>query len=481
MFDACRPAISGASGGVATRPRSSEASGEPIAVVGIGCRLPGEVSGPESFWEGLLAGFSGTGEIPPERWDVDAYYDADPDAPGKMATRHAALIEGVDKFDAALFGISPREAALMDPQQRLLLEVAWEALEHAGIAPDALAGSSTGVYVGVSTNEYLQAALKLADPTLIGPHAGTGNALRHRRAKTALVPPRPGRGLEHGAIDTACSSSLVAVHLACQSLRSGESDLALAGGVNLLLVPETMISFSRARMLSPEGLCKTFDAAADGYVRGEGCGVIVLRRLSDALADGDDVLAVIRGSAVNQDGRSNGLTAPNGPSQEEVIAKALGVAGIAASDVGYVEAHGTGTPLGDPIELRALARALSTPGRPPRHPLVVGSVKTNIGHLEPAAAGIAGRDQGDPHRRAGRHPGRTCNFTTPNPHVDFAALPAFPSPDERDPLPRSPGGRRELVRLRRHQRPRRRAAPPVRSAEREARPRPPRSLLPRSW
>ncbi len=403
------------------------ARNEAIAVVGIGCRLPGGVHGPETYWGALLAGFSGVAVVPPDRWDVDAYYDADPDAPGKMVTRSAGLIEGVDQFDAALFGIPPREVAAMDPQHRIVLEVAWEALEHAGIAPDSLRSVRGGVFVGVTSSDYAHLAVAARSPGAIDAYAASGNAANFVSGRLSYLLGLVGPSM---AIDTACSSSLVAVHLACQSLRSGESDLALAGGVNLLLSPETSVALSKARMLSPEGLCKTFDAAADGYVRGEGCGVIVLRRLSDALADGDDVLAVIRGSAVNQDGRSSGLTVPHGPSQEEVIAKALGVAGIAASEVGYVEAHGTGTPLGDPIELRALARALSTPGR--EHPLVVGSVKTNIGHLE-SAAGIAGlikailtvgRGVIPPHR----------NFTTPNPHVDFAAL-GLSVPCEVTPFP----------------------------------------------
>ena len=390
---------------------------EPVAVVGVGCRFPGGADGVERFWAGLSEGRSAIGEVPPDRWDMDAFFDPDPDAPGKIATRHAGLLEGVDRFDAPLFGISPREAVLMDPQQRWLLEVVWEALEWSGIAPDSLSGSATGVFVGISTNEYLQRALKMGDPSVVGPHAGTGNALSIAANRLSYVLGLRGPSM---AVDTACSSSLVAVHLACQSLRSGESDLALAGGVNLLLAPETMINFSRARMLSPDGRCKTFDAAADGYVRGEGCGMVVLRRLSDALGAGDEVLAVIRGSAVNQDGRSNGLTAPNGPSQEAVVRRALEVAGVDPADVGYVEAHGTGTPLGDPIELRALGRVLG-PGRRPDCPLVVGSVKTNIGHLE-AAAGIAGLIKAVLAVHHGRIPAH-LNFTDPNPHVPWDELP----------------------------------------------------------
>ena len=375
---------------------------------------------------------------------MDAFYDPDPECPGEDGDPARQRFDGVDGFDPLFFGISPREAELMDPQQRLLLEVAWEALEWAGIAPDSLAGSSTGVFVGISTTEY--AAGVQSGTAIIDAYVGTGNALSIAANRLSYVLGLRGPSM---AVDTACSSSLVAVHLACQSLRSGESDLALAGGVNLLLVPETMVNFSRARMLSPDGRCKTFDAAADGYVRGEGCGVVVLRRLSDARAAGDQVLAVVRGSAVNQDGRSNGLTAPNGPAQEAVVRRALEVAGVDPVDVGYVEAHGTGTPLGDPIELRALGRVLG-PAGPPERPLVVGSVKTNIGHLE-AAAGIAGLIKAVLAVHHGQIPAH-LNFTEPNPHIPWDELPVvIPTAHRLGP---APGGRRELVRLRRHQRPR---------------------------
>ncbi|HET7749013.1 MAG TPA: type I polyketide synthase, partial [Terriglobales bacterium] len=305
-----------------------------------------------------------------------------PDAPGKMYTRSGGFLEGVDLFDAEFFGIAPREAIGMDPQHRLLLEVAWEALECAGQAPSKLAGSQTGVFVGISTNDY--AALR-SDPVDIDPYTGTGNAFSVATGRISYL-----LGL-HGpnvALDTACSSSLVAVHLACRSLRNRECSLALAGGVNLILSPDTTIYFCRMHAMAPDGRCKTFDAAADGYVRGEGCGVVVLKRLSDAQHDRDRILAVIRGSAINHDGRSNGLTAPNGSAQEAVIRCALQNAGVLAHQVGYVEAHGTGTPLGDTIELQALAATMNE-GRAAQQSLVVGSVKTNFGHLE-AAAGIAG-------------------------------------------------------------------------------------------
>jgi acyl transferase domain-containing protein/acyl carrier protein len=366
----------------APRAAGSPAPADGIAVVGIGCRFPG-ADGPAAFWDSLRSGRDAIGEVPADRWDVDAFYDRDPAAPGRTTTRFGGFIPDVDRFDAGFFSVSPREAARMDPQQRILLEVAWEALEHAGLAPDALRGSATGVFVGISTSDY--ALLQLASPGHVDAYTGTGNA--HSIAANRLSYALDLRGPSL-AIDTACSSSLVALHLASQSLRSGECRVALAAGVNLLLAPHLTIAFSKAGMMAPDGRCKTFDAAADGYVRGEGCGVVVLKRLSDAIADRDHVLAVIRGSATNQDGLSNGLTAPNGQAQQAVIREALARAGVRPDEIGYVEAHGTGTPLGDPIEFDALREVLM-PGRSPALPCAIGSVKTNIGHLE-AAAGIAG-------------------------------------------------------------------------------------------
>jgi acyl transferase domain-containing protein/acyl carrier protein len=355
---------------------------EPVAIVGLSCRLPGADS-PEAFWELLRNGVDAISEVPAERWDVDGFYDADPATQGKMNTRWGGFLEGVDQFDPTFFGISPREATRMDPQQRLLLEVAWEALERAGQAPGKLAGSLTGVFIGISTTDY--SWLQYSDPNRIDAYAGTGNA--HSIAANRLSYLLDLRG-PSVALDTACSSSLVAIHLACQSLQTGESNLALAGGVNLLLSPELTVTFSLARMMASDGRCKTFDARADGYVRGEGCGVVVLKRLSDALRDGDNILAVVRGSAVNHDGRSNGLTAPNGLSQQAVIRQALQNAGVAPAQLNYIEAHGTGTSLGDPIEIHSL-RAVVEEDRSPDQSYLVGSVKTNIGHLE-SAAGVAG-------------------------------------------------------------------------------------------
>ncbi len=358
---------------------------EPIAIIGIGCRFPGSANTPQTYWQLLRAGRDAVSEVPPDRWKLSEYYDPDPDAPGKMYTRSGGFIDHIDKFDPRFFGISPREAASMDPQQRLLLEVCWEALEHANIIPGKLTGSLTGVFLGISTSDYSQTQALHMDATDIDAYAGTGNAFSVASGRLSYTLGLQGPNL---AIDTACSSSLVAVHLACQSLRAGESNLALAGGVNAILSPGATINFCKARMLAADGRCKTFDEAADGYVRGEGCGFVVLKRLSDALAHGDNIIALIRGSAVNQDGKSNGLTAPNGPAQEAVIQQALARAKVSPAEVSYVEAHGTGTALGDPIEVRALGNVYRE-GRERNQPLVIGSVKTNFGHLE-AAAGISG-------------------------------------------------------------------------------------------
>src|ERR1700730_10447666 len=323
---------------------------EPIAVVGIGCRFPGNVTGPESFWELLVNGDDAITEVPADRWDVDAFYDPDPSAPGRMTTRWGGFIGDAAEFDAEFFGIAPREAEAMDPQQRVLLEVGWEALEHAGVRPDSLGGTRTGVMVGLSTWDY--AIVNIEGRAEIDAYLSTG--IPHSTAVGRLSYLLGLRG-PAVAVDTACSSSLVAVHLACQSLRLGETDLALAGRTQMNLSPFTSIALSKWSALSPEGRCKTFDAHADGFVRGEGCGVVVLKRLSDAVRDGDRVLAVVRGSAVNQDGRSNGLTAPNALAQRDVITDALRAGDVPAASVNYVEAHGTGTILGDPIEFEALA------------------------------------------------------------------------------------------------------------------------------
>jgi acyl transferase domain-containing protein/acyl-CoA synthetase (AMP-forming)/AMP-acid ligase II/acyl carrier protein/predicted alpha/beta-fold hydrolase len=370
----------------------------PIAIVGMGCRFPG-ANNPEAFWQLLCAGKDAITTVK-ERWEGEEW---------------GGFLEQIDRFDPQFFGISPREAREMDPQQRLLLEVSWEALENAGIAADTLAGSATGVFIGMSSSDYSQ--IRLRHQLEPDAYAGTGNAHSIAANRLSYFFDFLGPSL---TVDTACSSSLVAVHLAVQSLQNGECDRAIAGGVNLILAPELTQTFARAGMMAADGRCKTFDASADGYVRGEGCGAIVLKRLSDAIADGDKILALIRGSAINQDGRSNGLTAPNGLAQRAVLRQALHNAGATPAAIGYVETHGTGTSLGDPIEVNSL-KTVFLEGRSPNEPLWLGSVKTNIGHLE-AAAGIAGlmkmvlclqHEAIPPH----------LHLNTLNPHIDLQDTP----------------------------------------------------------
>jgi acyl carrier protein len=356
---------------------------EAIAVIGMGCRFPGGANSPETLWQLLCDGLDATREVPPERWDIDSLYHPDPDIPGKMYVRSAGFLSDIDQFEPQFFGISPREAASTDPQQRLLLEVCWEALERAGEAPDKLAGSQTGVFIGVTANDYARLQSQALDQ--IDSYYITGNTLNAAAGRLSYTLGFQGPSM---SIDTACSSSLVAIHQACQSLRNGECNQALAGGVNLILSPEVTVALCRTRMLSPEGRCKTFDADADGFARGEGCGILVLKRLSDAQIDKNNILAVIRGSAINQDGASSGFTVPNCSAQQTVIRQALKNAKVDFSEVSYIEAHGTGTSLGDPIEVRAIAGVLGKK-RSPADPLKIGTVKTNIGHLE-SAAGVAG-------------------------------------------------------------------------------------------
>jgi myxalamid-type polyketide synthase MxaB len=382
---------------------------EPIAIIGMSCRFPGANS-PEAYWELLRDGVDAITEVPKERWDMDAYYDPDPEAPGKIYTKLGGFIEKVDQFDPQFFGISYREAASMDPQQRLLLEVGWEALERAGQLP----GGKTGVFVGITGSDYAE-LIKLSQGTQLDAYFATGNIFNAAAGRLSYIMGLTGPSM---AIDTACSSSLVAIHLACQSLRNKECDQALAGGVNLILSPKSTIALARARVLSPDGRCKTFDASANGMTRGEGCGIVVLKRLSDALANHDNILALVRGSAVNQDGRSSGLTVPNGVSQEALLHQALANAKVKPAEVDYVEAHGTATTLGDPIEVRALGAVL---GEGRNQPLMIGAVKTNIGHLE-SAAGIAGliklvlalqHEEIPPH----------LHFSQPSPYIDWHDLP----------------------------------------------------------
>lgn len=384
---------------------------EPIAIVGMACRFPG-AENLEQFWHLIAEGIDATGEIPADRWDANAFYDPDPDAPGKMYTRWGGFVDGVDQFDPLFFGIAPREASRMDPQQRLLLEVAWEALENAGIAPDRLAGSPTGVFVGIGGTDYSKIPTHFENHfEYIDAHVGTGNALSIAANRISYVLDLRGPSF---IVDTACSSALLAVHLAIQSLRYRECHLALAGGVNLILSPEVMIAFSKARMLSPTGKCRPFDASADGYVRGEGCGIIVLKRLSDALRDGDQIWAILRGSATNQDGRTSGITAPNARSQQEVIRAALANAGVSPREVTYIEAHGTGTPLGDPIEIQGL-QPIFRKSADSDSPCYLTSVKANIGHTE-TASGIAGIIKVALMMRHGFIPGQ-LHLTRLNPNI----------------------------------------------------------------
>ncbi len=392
---------------------------DPIAIVGTGLRLPGGVTDRASFWSLLQDGVDAISEVPASRWPVEDLYDPDPDTPGRMATRWGGWLEGVDEFDAPFFGISRREAEHLDPQQRLLLEVAWEALEDANIAPDGLFDTDAGMFLGIANSDYMR--LLTDDPAAIDPYTITGNALSTAAGRVSYVLGAQGPAL---SIDTACSSSLVAIHLAVRSLRDRECSIALAGGVNLILAPEPTIGMSRARTMASDGRCKTFDASADGFVRSEGCALVALKRLDDAVADGDRVLSIIRGSAVNQDGRSGGLTAPNGPSQESVIRAALADAEVEPTAVGYVEAHGTGTSLGDPIEIGAIGKVLCA-GRSPEDPLTVGSVKTNIGHTE-AVAGVAGLIKTVLMLEHGQVPPH-LHLNEVNPHIASRALPiAFP-------------------------------------------------------
>ncbi|MEU1284231.1 type I polyketide synthase [Kitasatospora sp. NPDC005856] len=369
------------------RVRAAEgALQEPIAVIGIGCRLPGGVDGPDSYWQLLDEGRDAVVPVPADRWRQADFESEDPSVPGTIRANTAGFLThwDPDQFDAAFFGINPREAAAMDPQQRLLLEVAWEALEHAGIPAHRLRGSRTGVFTGITLNEYAVRQMRHLGTEDVDAYTVTSCLPNYASGRISYLLDLVGPSV---AVDSACSSSLVTTHLACQSLRTGESDLALAAGTNLMLLPETSITMTRWGALAPDGRCKAFDASADGLGRGEGCGVVVLKRLSDAERDGDRVLAVIRGTAVNQDGASSNFTSPNGLSQEAVIRAALSGSGLGPDDIDYIEAHGTGTSLGDPIELEALASVFGD--RTEGHPLIVGSAKTNLGHVE-AAAGVAG-------------------------------------------------------------------------------------------
>jgi acyl transferase domain-containing protein len=401
---------------------------EPIAIVGMACRLPGAAAAPEAFWNLLASRGDAITPVPANRWTNADYFSADPGSPGTLNVTGGGFIDLPQDFDPEFFGMAPREALSLDPQQRLLLEVSWEALENAGIAADRLNGTEIGVFAAICWNDYGQRLLG-RDAREIDAYMASGIANSMAAGRLSYVLGLHGPSI---TVDTACSSSLVAVHLACQSLRNGECGAAMVGGASQLLHPELYVNFTKARMLSPDNRCKTFDAGANGFVRSEGCVVIVLKRLSDALANADEVLAVIRGSAINHDGHTSGLTVPNGPAQQDVIRKALRAANLTPADIDYIETHGTGTALGDPIEVGALGAVFGAASR--TAPLVLGAVKSSIGHLE-AAAGLAGLLKVV---LALRHEAIPANlhFRNPNPHIDWPRLP-FAVPVREQPWKRS--------------------------------------------
>ncbi|MBD2776533.1 type I polyketide synthase [Iningainema tapete] len=384
---------------------------DPIVIVGMACRFPGGANNLESFWQLLEQGKDAVGEIPSDRWDIHAWYHPDPDTPGKIYCPYGAFLEQIDHFDAEFFGILPREAVAIDPQQRLLLETTWEALESAGQNPQQLRNSQTGVFIGAMTQDYAQLSYA---PEAINAYTGSGTSISVAAGRLSYVLGLQGPSM---TVDTACSSSLVAVHLACNALRNGECDIALAGGVNVILTPVISLIESRAHMLAPDGRCKTFAASANGMVRGEGCGMIVLKRLSQALENGDRILARVYGTAVNHDGPSSGLTVPNGDAQEKLLHQALNAAKLKPEQIDFIEAHGTGTAIGDPIELESMAAVFGN--RPQNRPLIIGSVKTNLGHLE-GAAGIAGLIKtvlALQHHKIPPH----LHFEQPNPRFDWSS------------------------------------------------------------
>ncbi|QDV67061.1 Phthiocerol synthesis polyketide synthase type I PpsC [Rosistilla carotiformis] len=388
--------------------------GEPLAIVGIGCRLPGGAVDAESFWNLLAERRSGIVEVPETRWDRDHYYHPKNDVANRMVTRWGGFVDGIEDFDPFFWGVSPREASRMDPQQRWLLETAWEAIEDSGIAPGKLKGTQTSVFVGVASHDF--ASIQMSEDVSADVHTNSGCTLSIASNRVSYLLDLKGPSV---SVDTACSSALVAVSLACESIWSGKATGALAGGVNSILTPHATMGFSRASMLSPDGQCFAFDARANGYVRGEGAGMVYIKPLRQAIADGDSVYAVIRGAVVNQDGHTSSMTVPGVDGQSAMLRQAYQEAGLAPSRVAYMEAHGTGTSVGDPIELAALGSVLSQ-GRPVDQPCLLGSVKTNIGHLE-AGSGIAGlikaalvlhKDQVPPNQ----------NFQTPNPNIPFDKL-----------------------------------------------------------
>src|SRR6267154_617704 len=407
---------------------------ERIAIIGVGCRFPGGVSSKDSLWKLLVEGREGIIEVPPDRWNVERYYDAEPGVAGKSIALRGGFIDAIDQFDPQFFGISPREAPYVDPQHRLLLETAWEAIEDAGLVLDFERGTDLGVFVGISHNDYQGLQSTSFDHFSIGPHTPTGSA--HSIAANRISYCLNLRG-PSVAMDTACSSALTAVHAACEHIWAGRGDVALAGGVTVMISPGGFIGFSQAAMLSPEGRCAAFDASASGFVRGEGAGMLLLKRLSRAIADGDPIHGVIIGTALNQDGHTNGISLPSAEAQARLVIEACADAGVAPSQIGFVEAHGTGTAVGDPIEAHALAAALCE-GRSPEAPLLIGSVKTNLGHLE-TAAGVAGLVKALLVLKHGRIP-PSLHFETPNPNIDFAAL-KLRVPVALEPFPDTGGAR----------------------------------------
>ena len=423
-----RQALEAVEGMKARLPPSEQAAREPIAIVGAGCRFPGAQDGLDSYWKLLTEGRDAICEVPPTRWGGVSTSRRD-------AAWYAGLLDDIDRFDPVVFGISVREAVAMDPQHRIVLETAWEALENAGQDPSGLRGSLTGVFIGITGRDYAQ-IIHDAGHDLVDPYTVTGNASNAAAGRVSFVlglrGPSP-------SIDTACSSSLSAIHLACQSLRTRDCRMALAGGVNALIAEEPFTCLSNWGLLAPDGRCKVFDERADGFVRAEGCGILVLKRLSDAVNDCDRILAVIRGSAVNHDGRSSGLTVPYGPAQEAVIRAALERAGLQPEEIDYVEAHGTGTALGDPIEAHALAAVLGRAGRPA--PLRVGSVKANLGHLE-SASGVAGLLKVVLALQYDLIPPQ-LHFSRLSPHIDWSGasieIPASSHPWPRGDRPRRAG------------------------------------------
>ncbi|MBV8587314.1 MAG: acyltransferase domain-containing protein, partial [Verrucomicrobia bacterium] len=409
-------------------------SKDPIAIIGIGCRFPGGVNDVGSFWKLLSEGREAVSDVPHDRWNIERFFDPETGLPGKSITKRGGFLQEIDQFDAQFFGISPREAPYVDPQHRLLLETAWEAIEDAGIVLDFERGSDVGVFVGISHNEYQGIQGNPWDHTGIGPHSSTGCA--HSIAANRISYCFNLRG-PSVAMDTACSSALTAVHAACEYIRSNRGDLALAGGVTVMIAPGGFIGFSQASMLSPDGHCKAFDASANGFVRGEGAGMVLLKRLSRALADNDPIYGLIIGTAINQDGHTNGISVPSVEAQSRLVREACADAGIAPNEVGFVEAHGTGTAVGDPIEAHALAEALCQ-DRAADQPLPIGSVKTNLGHLE-TAAGVPGLVKALLVLKHRQIP-PSLHFEKPNPHIDFATL-KLRVPTSLEPFPETNGSR----------------------------------------